>query len=178
MEAALSYANVHPLMRSGGLFVMLIGAAMVLGSIWFRSRNVLLVLGATLATVAVSLSAARLTAPYGVPTFAQVAWLVTAVVAEAIALVLVIRSFAPRGERAVLLAILVVVGFHFLPMAPAFSPFAAVLGVACAVNAFVAMRISGYPLRAVWATDGGLKLAVGALMWWIPLVGTHGTFAG
>lgn len=177
MESAPSYADVYPLIRSGGLFVMLIGAAIVLGSIWFRSRNALLGLGATIAAVAVSLSAARLAAPYGVPTFAQVAWLVTAVVAEVVALVFVIRRFAPHGERAVLLAILVVVGMHFLPMAPAFGPLAAVLGVVCAVNALAAVRISGYPLRAVWAIDGGLKIAVGALMWWLPLVGTAGNSA-
>lgn len=156
---------------------MLMGAAILLGAIWFRSRNVLLALGAMLATVAVSLSAARLAAPYGVPTFAQVAWLVTAVVAEVAALVLVIRHFAPRGERAVLLAILVVVGLHFIPMTPAFGPLAAVLGVVCAVNALVAMRISQYPLRAVWATDGGLKIALGALMWFMPLFGTDGSAA-
>lgn len=169
VESVSSYANLYPLVRGGGLFVMLMGAGIVLGAIWFRSRNSFLAIGAIVATVAVSLTAARLAAPYGVPTLAQIGWLVAAVVAEVIALALVIPRFARRGERAVLLAILVVVGLHFIPMAPAFGPLAAVLGVLCALNAFAAVRMSQYPLRAVWATDGVLKVILGALMWFVPL---------
>jgi len=156
---------------------MVIGAAIVIGSIWPRSRMALLALGAALAALATALSAARLAAPYGAPTIAQVAWLAVAVTVEVVALMIVIRHFAERGERALLVAVLVVVGFHFLPMAPAFGPLAAVLGVACTANALSAVHLSNYSLQAVWVVDGGLKVVFGALMWSIPLIGSHANAA-
>jgi hypothetical protein len=57
-------------------------------------------------------------------------------------------------------------------MAPAFGPLAVALGVSCTANAWIATRFPGYSLRAVWAVDGGLKIALGALMWWLPVIGT------
>ncbi len=177
MESAGSYANLYPLVRSGALFVMVIGAAIVAGFFWPRSRMALLALGAALAAIVTALSAATLTALYGAPTIAQVAWPVVAVAVEVVALMIVIRHFAERGERALLVAILVVVGLHFLPMAPAFGPLAAVLGVACTANALFAVHLSNYPLQAVWAVDGGLKVVLGALMWSLPLIGNHANAA-
>jgi hypothetical protein len=165
MEWVHSYAALYPLVGSGALFMMVMGAAVMLGSIWPRSRNLSLALGAMLAVAATSLAAARLAAPYGVPTATQVTWLFGAVVVEVVALIYVIREFAPRGERPLFLAILVVVGLHFLPMAPAFGPLAVVLGVACTANALVAARVPSYSLRAMWAIDGGLKITIAVLMW-------------
>ena len=163
-----SYASLYPLVRSGGLFLLIVGAAIALGSIWFRSRNALLAGGASLATLVTALTAARFTAPLGTPTTSQIAWLAIAVGIEIVLLPLVIRRAASHGERAVVLAILTVVGVHFAPMAPAFGPLIAVLGALCAANALLAMRLARYPLRAVWVVDGGLKIVVGSLMWFMP----------
>jgi hypothetical protein len=152
---------------------MLVGVALVVGAVHFRFRNRLLALGAAVAAVATTLTAAKLAAPYGAPTASQVAWLAAAVLAEVAALIMVIRRFAPRGERVAMVAILMVVGLHFLPMAPAFGPLAAILGLACGANAMAGMRLSNYPLKAVWAVDGGLKIMFGSLMWAVPLVSNH-----
>jgi hypothetical protein len=164
----VSYATAYPLVRSGGLFLMIVGAAIVLGWLRFPLRNRLLAIGAPIATIATALTAVRLTAPWGAPTAAQVIWLVAAVAIEIALLAVAIRRFAPRGERAVVLAVLIVVGAHLLPMAPAFGPLIAAVGALCAANALLAMRLPDYSLRAVWAVDGVLKGAGGLLMWWAP----------
>jgi len=134
-------------------------------------------LGASIAVIATSLSAARLAAPYGIPTIAQVTWLAVAVLAEIAALIILVPLIAPRGDRALLVAILAIVGLHFLPMAPAFGPLMAILGVACVANALTAARLPSYPLRAVWAVDGGLKVLLGVLMSSITSIGGVGSAA-
>jgi hypothetical protein len=161
------YPNLYPLVRGGALFLTIIGTAIVLGAVWFKLRNRLLAAGAVVATVATALSAVRLSAPYGTPSAAQIAWLVAAVAFEATSLAQVVRRTALHGERSLVLAILIVVGVgvHFLPMAPAFGPLVAVLGALCAINALVALRFSSYQLRVVWAVDGLLKTVFGVVMW-------------
>jgi hypothetical protein len=151
---------------------MLMGAAIVLGAIWPRARGLLLVLGALFAVASTAVAAVPLAAPFGVPTLTQVAWLCGAVIAQLLALIVVIRHFGPRGERPLLLAVLVVVGLHFVPMAPAFGPLVALLGIFCAVNAITASAIASYSLRLTWAVDGGLKIVMGALLWSIPWIGS------
>jgi hypothetical protein len=145
-----------------------VGVALVLGALRFRSRNVLLAVGGVLATIVTALLASSLTARAGVPTLAQGVWLAGAVVAEIVLLALLIRRAAPRGERAVVLTILGIVAAHFLPMAPAFGPPMILLGLACAANVLLAVRRTDYSLRAVWAVDGALKAAIGALLIWQP----------
>lgn len=163
----MTYASLYPLVRSGGLFLLIVGVAMTLGAIRFRSRNAILAAGAALAALATALTAAAVTSQLGKPTVAQIVWLAGAVSVEIALIPLVVRRAAPRGERAVTLAILGVVGLHFLPMAPAFGPLIGVLGLLCVANALLPMRFVNFPLRAVWTVDGSLKIAVGAAMWWI-----------
>jgi hypothetical protein len=86
------------------------------------------------------------------------------VIAEIVFLAVFIRRVWPRGERAVVLTILGIVALHFLPMAPAFGPPLVLLGLLCAANVLLAVRWSDYSLRTIWATDGALKLAIGALL--------------
>ena len=115
-------ATQFPLAASGGVFLSIVGVAIVLGALRFRSRNVLLAAGAVLATIVTALVAPGLTARAGVPTIAQSVWLAAAVAAEIVLLAVFIRRAAPHGERAVVLTILGIVAAHFLPMAPAFGP--------------------------------------------------------
>jgi hypothetical protein len=150
------------------VFLSIVGVAMVLGALRFRSRNVLLAAGAVLATIVTALVAPGLTARAGVPTIAQIIWLAAAVAAEILLLAVFIRRVAPHGERAVVLTILGIVAVHFLPMAPAFGPAMMVLALLCAANVLLAARVTDYSLRSVWAVDGALKAAIGALLLWLP----------
>jgi hypothetical protein len=146
------------------VFLAIAGMAILLGALRFRSRNVVLAIGGALAVVVTAVLAPSLTARAGVPTLEQVVWLAAAVTAEIVLLALLVRRAWPRGERAVVLTILAIVAIHLLPMAPAFGPPMIPLGLLCGVNALLAVRLSDYSLRAVWAIDGALKLAVGALL--------------
>ena len=161
-------ATEYPLAASGGVFLSIVGVAIVLGALRFRSRNVLLATGAALATIVTALVAPGLTARAGVPTIAQIIWLAAAVAAEIVLLAVSIRRAVPHGERAVVLTILGIVAAHFLPMAPAFGPAMILLGLLCAANVLLAARLTDYSLRSVWAVDGALKAAIGALLVWLP----------
>jgi hypothetical protein len=158
----------YPLAGSGGVFLLIVGAAIVLGALRFRSRNVLLAVGAVLATIVTALVARSLTARVGPPTLAQGIWLAAAIAAEMALLAVFIRRAAPHGERAVVLTVLGIVAVHFLPMAPAFGPPMILLGLLCAANVLLAARLRDYPLRSVWAVDGALKAAIGAVLVWPP----------
>jgi hypothetical protein len=131
------------------VFLSIVGVAIVLGALRFRSRNVLLAAGAVLATIVTAFVAPGLTARAGVPTIAQTVWLAAAVAAEIVLLAVFIRRVAPHGERAVVLTVLGIVAAHFLPMAPAFGPSMILLGLLCAANVLLAARLTDYSLRSV-----------------------------
>ena len=161
---AQTQADLFPLIRGGGVFLMIVGVAIVLGALQFRWRNPLLGAGAALATAATIATAAHLAAPYGAPTRLQIGSLVVAVTLELVALIWAIRRFSPQGERAVTIAVLAVVGAHFVLMAPAFGPLIVLLAAFTVGNALVGARLQTYSLRTIWAVDGFLKLGMGAAM--------------
>ena len=164
MDLLAAHPSSYPLAASGGVFLAIAGVAILLGALRFQSRNVVLAVGGALAAVVTALIAPSLTARAGVPSLQQFVWLAAAVIAEIVLLALLVRRAWPRGERAVVLTILAIVAIHFLPMAPAFGPPLILLSVLCAANVLVAVRLQDYGLRALWAVDGVLKLAVGALL--------------
>jgi hypothetical protein len=137
--SAQTQADAFPLIQGGGVFLLIVGAAMLMGALQFKWRNRLLGAGAALATVATIATATHLARPHGAPTMLQVGSLGVAVVLEAIALVWAIRRFAPQGERAATIAVLVVVAVHFVVMTPAFGPLIVALGMLCASNALAAL---------------------------------------
>lgn len=157
-------ADLFPLIRAGGLFLTIVGAAILAGSLQFRWRSPLLGAGAAIATAATIAMAAQLTAPHGAPTPLQLASLVVAVLLESAALVWAIRRFAPSGERTLTIAVLIVVGAHFVLMAPAFGPLIVLLAILTIANALAGLRFQSYPLPRLWVLDGALKLAFGAAM--------------
>lgn len=157
-------ADQFPLIRGGGLFLIIVGIAMLMGSLQFRWRNPLLGVGAAIAAAATFAMAAQLAAPHGAPTRLQVASLVVAVLLESVALVWAIRRFARSGERTVTIAVLVVVGAHFVLMAPAFGPLIVLLAIFAIAHAVAGLHFQTYPLNRLWAVDGALKLAIGAVM--------------
>jgi hypothetical protein len=156
--------EAFPLVRSGGLFVAIVGLAMLAGGLRFGWRNAILGVGAAIATAATAITAARLTAPFGAPTLFQIGDLIAAVALEFAALAWVIRRFRRSGERAVTLATLMIVAVHFVLMAPAFGPLIALLGVLAAINAYAGVWFRTLSVRATWIVDGALKVAIGAAM--------------
>lgn len=87
------------------------------------------------------------------------------IAAEAILVRVAIRLYRLAGERSLLLGILFAVGLHFLPMAVAFGPACAALGVAlCACAGFGLWVRPAIGLNTLWASDGIIKMAFGATM--------------
>jgi hypothetical protein len=170
VSEALDYSLAHafPLVRSGGAFLMLMGAGLVIGAPVYPFRYIALAIGAAGGAAALALLAYPLAAPYGPPTLLALTSIAAAIVFEAILL----AAFAPRlrNDRARTIAVLVIVGAHFIIMAPAFSPLIAVLGVLCLANALAGALVSAYPMPALWTIDGLLKIAAGAAMWFAPLL--------
>jgi hypothetical protein len=154
-----------PLIRSGGVFLILVGAAIAAGALWYKRRYVILALGAVVGSVALAVLAAPLSSPYGPPSLLQLSALSLAVLFEAAALFILVPRAARRGERALTVTILAIVGAHFLIMTPAFGPLIFVLGAANLINALIGARLVAYPAPALWVVDGVLKAAVGVAMY-------------
>lgn len=156
--------ELFPIVRGGGVFLGVVGAAIMLGALHFTRRSVVLAAGACLGSIATALTAYPLAA--GAPTNPQIGALAVAVALEVIALAWVMRRFAKRGQRQLTVAILVVVGLHFTLMAPAFGPLIVALGLACTLNAAIGSVVRLYSLPALWFADGALKFGIGAAMLW------------
>jgi hypothetical protein len=153
------------MVRAGGLFILIMGAGVVLGGVFPRRRRAFLIAGGAVATIAIVVFAGTLTAPLGAPTRLQIWFLFGAILAEAVLVRVAVARYQSRGERSLLLAILFVVGLHFLPMAVAFGPLCAALGVAAGANAAVGLWLRpSLPLDRLWLIDGWIKIAFGALM--------------
>ncbi len=158
-------SHAFPLVRAGGLFIGIMGIGVILGGMFAGRRMLLLTLGGIAATTFTILFANELTRPLGLPTTMQVRALVGAVLVEALLIGVVVGRFKRAGERPLMLAILVAVGIHFLPMAIAFGPLCAALGAAVVTNGslglWVMRRVS---LNFFWIIDGLLKISFGGAM--------------
>ena len=158
----MSVAHPFPLLRIGGLLLLVVGTAIVAGGLVPRRAWPLFSAGATLGTVAAVMAGLSILRPTGRPTVLQVVSLVVAVVVEIVGIVWANATLRSKGERTLILVTLLVVGVHFLLMAPAFGPMFVVLGACSIGNATVGLR--SRPWSLFWAVDGGLKAAVGAVM--------------
>lgn len=156
-----------PLARSGGVFLAIVGAAMVMGAARFPHRYLILGIGAAIASIALALTAYPLAAPFGPPSALQIASLAIAVVAEIVAFVWLAPKAARHGERAHIATIFAIVAAHLLIMAPAFGPLIVLLGLIGLANAAVAARLTSYPLPLAWAVDGVSKFSAGAALFLI-----------
>lgn len=114
-----SWLYAFPMIRAGGVFIFAMGAGVVLGALLPNRRQLLLIIGAVIATIAIVFLAAPLSAPLGQPDL--------------------------------LLAILFAVSLHFLPMAVAFGPVRAALGMKLCVCAGIGLWLRpGIPLNRLW----------------------------
>jgi hypothetical protein len=166
-----TWAYAFPMLRAGGVFIFIMGMGVALGAILPTRRRLLLIIGAALATIAIVLLAAPLSAPFGRPTGLQFWFLFGSICAEAILIRVAVALYRRAGERSLLLAILFAVGLHFLPMAVAFGPLCAALGITVCVSAGIGLWLKpGIPLNRLWASDGLIKMAYGSVMFLAPYV--------
>jgi len=151
-----------PMARSGGLFLVLIGAGLV-SAIAFSGEALVnytvFFAGVGAATVSLFVSG-RLSA--GTPSRIQITALVFAIGLEIILFAVLGRTL-PRGtaESVRWLWISVVVGIHFLPMALSFGPRMLLLGAACIVNAVLGLLLPQLPYEIFGLFDGCLKFGFG-----------------
>lgn len=162
----LTQAEAFPLIRGGGLFLVVAGISIVLGAFLFRARYPIFGVGAAIASGLTVGFAAELAAPYGAPSLIQVVSLGIAVALEMILLVRGLSASRSLDDRETMLSILTIVGAHFVLMAPAFGPLMMVLAGASVLNVLLALTLRAYAGPLVWAIDGALKAGVGALMFY------------
>jgi len=161
-------AYSYPLIRGGGLFFLVIGAAIVIGAATPRFRTHILVLGGVSASISLGIFAPGLSAKYGLPTTLQLVSLGVAITLEMIAIPIVARLTRHRGDRDMNISILFVVALHFFFMLPTFGPCVGILGLACALNLIAAVKLTAYRFAFVSLIDGFLKLSIGTLMLVVP----------
>ena len=155
----------YPLIRSGGLFLIIMGAMIMAGASLPRVRNILVAAGLAFASLVTALAAARLTHPLGTPSWQQILVLAGSVLLELILIPVVVRSVNHLGERTIVLSVLLVVGVHFLPMAFAFGPMIGLLGILTILNAGAGLWLKpDLNLSIFWFFDGLLKLTGGIAM--------------
>jgi hypothetical protein len=160
------------MVRAGGLFILVMGVGVVLGSVVPTLRRSLLAAAVVLATASIVVFGPALSASMGGPTPTQLWFLVGAIALEALFIGLAVAKYRRAGERALLLAILFAVGLHFLPMAGAFGPICAALGVTLCVTAGYGLWLRpSLQLNGLWLVDGLLKATFGAIMLFSPNVG-------
>lgn len=152
----------YPMVRSGGLFVLLIGAGLVAAIVFsgpaLVNRPVFYV-GAGLAVLSLFFSG-RLSV--GSPTRVQLVALAVAVALEVALFIVMGRTLRPdTSERVRWLWALMIVGVHFVPMAISFGPMFLLLGGACIANAALGLLLPGVPYEAFALIDGALKIVVG-----------------
>ena len=158
-------AHAFPMVRAGGMFITIMGIGVLLGALVPGRRRMLVIVGAVVASIAIALSAARLSAPFGMPSALQIIFLVGSICLEGILIRVAVALYRSAGERSLLLAILFAVGLHFLPMAVAFGPLCAALAVTLCACAGAGLWLwQALPLNRLWASDGLIKIAYGAIM--------------
>jgi hypothetical protein len=163
----------YPMARRGGLFLVLIGAALIaaiaLGGGALVSYSVFFA-GMGLAILSLFVSG-RLSD--GRPTRAQLVALAAAIALEA-ALFAVLPRILPLGtpESVRWLWVLMIVGVHFLTMAVSFGQLFLLLGGACISNAALGLLLPEVPFELFGLVDGALKVFVGVGALWARPAGT------
>jgi hypothetical protein len=165
MHLDLAYAHTYPLVRSGGLFLMIAGLGMIAGAAVPHRRTTVLAVFLLVAALLTAMFAHALSAPFGIPTSLQVGCLVGAVLLGMGLIAMVVRRYRTKGIRTVMLAVLMVVGVHFLPMAVAFGPLLLLLAALVCLNSACGLLTPALSLNLLWFLDGAAKFGVGAAMW-------------
>jgi hypothetical protein len=152
----------YPMARSGGLFLVLIGAGLIAAIVFSGAALVnytVFYVGAGLAVLSLFLSR-RLS--FGPPTRVQLIALAVAVALEVALFIVMGHTLPPdTSERVRWLWVLMIVGVHFVPMAISFGPIFVLLSGACMANAALGLLLPGVPYEVFGLVDGALKVFVG-----------------
>jgi uncharacterized protein DUF6609 len=159
----VTYSQIYPLAPLGGVFVAVMGVFVLLGSAMPRLRMTFVYVGAGAAILALVFSG-RLIVGLPSATKLQVGSLIVAIIVEFFAFVILMPRIRMRGQRAVLVSTLAIVGAHFLIMLPALGSLIALVGTLCLANAAAAWRWTDYRAEIAWFIDGLLKLGGGFLL--------------
>lgn len=163
---AVALAEAFPLMRGGGLFLAVIGVGVVAGGVAPVSWRIpALIAGAVLGVVAMAVTGITRWAFDGIghPAWWQWAVLGVAVLVEGYLVSLVAQRY-DFGTREFWLAMLFVVGVHFLLLTFSHGPVCGLLGVLCMANALVVARVPAMSVGLAWSVDGTLKIVAGVVM--------------
>jgi hypothetical protein len=161
----LSIDHPFPLIRGGGLLLICVGAGFLLGWVFFpRIWVALAIAGAVLGFVASAFSP-LLSPPLGRASLTQILALSIAIVFEIIVINYVVRKYQSSDSRTLALAILLVVGLHFIIMGVSHGPLMAILGILTTVNAWIGLRLRpSDPLVVFGVIDSVLKITFGLWM--------------
>lgn len=145
----------YPLVRSGGLFLILIGAGIVIDV----ALSGAFIVGTVFAII--SLMFAKVLS-FGKPTRIQIVALAFAIILEIVLLIIMVNVL-PAGIAVPvrLMWVLMIVGVHFLPMAVCFGPRFAIVGVLCIVNGLAGLILSNVSSDLFLLVDGILKVGFG-----------------
>jgi hypothetical protein len=155
----------RPMTPGGGAFLICVGTAL-LATAWLPwSIGGLFLIGGFvlggLAIMATSIAGRRRGLPKPSRRDIVLVWIPVAV---EMAVFVFLFPHLPPDPRLQMMAVLAVVGLHFLPMAWSFGPLIAGLGVACIAVAATGQLVTGIPTAVVIAVDGALKLGFGLVM--------------
>jgi uncharacterized protein DUF6609 len=157
-------SHPYPMVRSGGLFLLFVGAGVVGGTFAAGDRLVnAQIFFEGLGAAVLSLFAARWVS-FGRGTRLQLTALFGALGLQAILLVAAATVIGPMPEDRLWYRTMIVVGLHFLPMAIVFGPRMLLLGTACIVNATIGFVAPVVPFALISVVDGLLKVGFGVWM--------------
>lgn len=160
-------AEAFPLMRGGGAFLVAIGLGIIIGSFGQRKwRTVLLIVGAGVGVLIMSIGGATKLIFAGLPSPAIWQWVVLglAFVVEGYLVSVVVRKFPDVESREFWMWMLFIVGAHFLILGASHGPVCALLALVCMINAYIGLKATSVDYRVFWGIDGGLKVLGGAAM--------------
>lgn len=145
----------YPLVRNGGLFLILIGAGIIIDVIVSGA----FVVGTVLALV--SLLFAKVLS-FGKPTPIQIIALAVAILLEIVLLIIMVNVLpADSTAKIRTMWVLMIVGIHFLPMAICFGPRLAIVGLLCIVNGLIGLVLNNVSSDLFLLVDGALKVGFG-----------------
>jgi hypothetical protein len=162
LVSAAATPHPYPLIRSGGVFLICVGAGLLFGWIFPRWWTRIAVVSGVSAVTATAMSAVPLA--LGTPSTLHIVALIGAVAVEVGLIAYVLRRLRDADEHTRMLSILAVVGLHLVIMGLAFGPLIAALGVLAMVNAAVGLRVPAVPLPVAGVLDSLLKIVFGVWM--------------
>jgi hypothetical protein len=163
-------ARRFPMIRQGGLFITCVGVGLIVATyaaqVTRQATPVLRpVFFLAVALGVTGLFGLRRRLSLGRPTRPQLVALWIGLGFEGAMFALLPRLLGRVDLGTFWLAVLIVVGLHFLPLTVAFGPRCGFLGILCVVLAAIGLEMQPYfGVRAVIAADGALKTAFGLSM--------------